>query len=115
MLSSQVILEAPIVEAILPKFGSSPKSAVFTKSEFERAFAAICASSFEAAFITSKATAFLAPSPSATISIAISCITSLKASRKASLSYAPDFLFANNKTVSFVEVSPSTEIALKVV
>ena len=104
---------APMVLAIRPQFGSQPKRAVFTKSEFERAFAACSASLALFAPRTSKATTFVLPSPSRTIFRAISSVILFNANAKASLSYAPLAPELNSITVSFVLVSPSTLIALK--
>ena len=93
MIAAKALSNSLLVKTALfgedPNFGriaSTIGASRIDCDEFDKAFAAIIACSFETAFITSNAATFLAPSPSATINIAISCITSLKTSVNASLS-----------------------------
>ena len=93
--------------------------AVRTRFEFVIVRAASRASVAEAAPRTRTSNTFVAPSPSATIMRARSAHTvwmpSWNAARSAPFGATPEAAFASTSRVSFVLVSPSTEIALNVV
>lgn len=113
--------DLPTAITILPQFGSQPAIAVLTKGEFAIAIAMTFAALFDAAPETEIVTNFEAPSPSRTICCAKLLVTLLRASRNplssGSLRWAGDLLpavpVAQRRTVSLVEVSPSTVTALK--
>ena len=92
--------------------------AVFTSGEFAIARAARFASRSDAAPTTSMVTSFVAPSPPRTMPIASGSQTRRSASVNTGSSRSPTVTplapFASAKTQSFVEHSPSTEIALNV-
>ena len=110
---------------ILPQFGSEPATAVLMRGELPTAIATFFAEEILEAFLTLISINLVAPSPSLTICIAKSFITSSNASLNLISLLSPilfiDFaslLFiawpvAKAKTVSFVEVSLSTLIELK--
>ena len=102
-----------------PQFASWPWSAVFTSGEVATRSAIARASASLAAPCTAISATTVAPSPSATICLASSPQTVRRQSANCSseagvrvILLAP---FASNTTVSLVEHSPSTEIALKLV
>ena len=107
----------PAADAIRPQFASWPCSAVFTRGEVATRSAIARASASLAAPRTTISASTVAPSPSATIFRASSAQTLRRQSENSSseagvrsILLAP---FASSRTESFVEHSPSTEIALK--
>ena len=113
----------PIAMMILPQFGSSPAIAVLTKGELAIEKAIFFASSSFLQFWTKIDTNFEAPSPSLTTLFARFNKTLFKAESN-SLNFSSlifliltCFLLLVEKmeTISFVLVSPSMVIALKVV
>src|SRR6185503_6095004 len=111
--------ERPAAASTRPQLGSPPWMAVRTRFELVMVRAARRASAAEAAPRTRTSNTFVAPSPSATIIRARSAHTartpSSNAARSAPFGATPDAPFARTSSVSLVLVSPSTEIALKVV
>src|SRR4051812_31248461 len=101
-----------------PQFGSAPWTAVFTSGELAIARAAVLASASDRAPVTSTVTSFVAPSPPRTIPSASGSHTCRSAStstgRSRSSTRTPDAPEARANTQSFVEHSPSTEMALNV-
>ena len=98
-----------------PQFASSPAIAVFTKGELAMARPTRRAEPASTAPVTSMRMNFCAPSPSRTTCSARSSSTSFNASAKPSRLSAPlpAVPVANSSTVSLVEVSLSTVVALK--
>ncbi len=102
----------PIAAIILPQFGSAPNKAVFTSKEFAIHIATFFASLSVSAPFTVILVTFVAPSPSLTTIMASSLITLVIASFTSAIS-ASIIFDVSTKSVSFVDVSPSTEMALK--
>src|SRR5262249_23751938 len=113
---------APTVWRMRPQFGSAPKTAVFTRSEFAIRRAARSASAVRAAPETETVTSFVAPSPSRARARASDSATSpsavskrpappLAGPRSAAWPASP---LASSTTQSEVDVSPSTVTRLKV-
>ena len=111
----------PTAMTIRPQLASSPATAVFTSGELAIAIAIRCADLPVTAPVTSMRISFCAPSPSRTTCSARSCSTSssaLRNGRMACLSSRSTrgclaWPVANSSTVSLVEVSLSTVVALK--
>ena len=99
-----------------PQLGSEPAQAVLTRGEWAIALATRKASASLAAPSMRSSTTWVTPSPSATICRAREVHTWVSAAAKAGLPGpidAPPTPEASRSTVSLVEVSPSTEMRLK--
>ena len=99
-----------------PQLGSQPAQAVLTSGEWAMALATRSASASLAAPSMRNSTTCDKPSPSATTWRASEVQTSVSAAAKAGLSAPIDTPLApeaSSSTVSLVEVSPSTEMRLK--
>src|SRR3990172_11338329 len=111
----------PIAETILPRLGSHPKKAVFTKLELATAVAALLASETDAAPSMETSITLVAPSPSRTMASASSIMAEKSISLNVEKSSLADFLIvllqaiplARMIAVSLVLMHPSTMIALK--
>ena len=107
----------PAAAAMRPQLASWPNSAVFTSGDVATRSAIARASPSLLAPRTAISASTVAPSPSTTICFASSPHTvrrqSAKSSSVAGVRSTPLAPFASSRTVSFVEHSPSTEIALK--
>ena len=113
--------ERPAAAKMRPQLGSPPAKAVFTSGEV----AIVSAMRFAAASVFAPRTSIsmtrCAPSPSATICSASERQTSSSAAANARCADVPALIegapaspFASTNSVSFVEVSPSTLMALNV-
>src|SRR5271163_64669 len=113
--------ERPAAAKMRPQLGSAPAKAVFTSGEVAMVAAMRFAEASDFAPQTSISITRWAPSPSATIWRAKERQTSSSAAAKARyaavfflIDGAPAAPLARTSNVSFVEVSPSMEMALKV-
>src|SRR5687767_13872754 len=107
---------APLLPSSLtmrPQYGSCPYHEHLHNELSATLRAASNASASDAAPVTRTSTTFVAPSASPTIWRARSVHASATATRSASASTGPAAPLASNSTVSFVDVQPSIDIALK--
>jgi hypothetical protein len=111
----------PAAQTKRPQFGSAPWNAVLQSVDSPTARATFIAASADGAPRTITSTSLVAPSPSSTMSRAISSSAERSASVKRLWSRLPRPIvafpaapFASSSTVSFVLMSPSTEMPLNV-
>ena len=110
-----------MAQRTLPQLASEPNMAAFVSDEQTTLLATVLAVSLSFAPLTLHSSSFVAPSPSAailrqshTVIVLRAFMNSLKSSPSLLISLFPASPFASTVTMSFVEVSPSMLIILKV-